>query len=277
MKPEKSFFPKFNDSIWLMIRLAVVTFMLSIPVAAVYLILQAIFKFDEPAYRSILILINYALPFIIVIQLGIKRIRLWSMKEFHLSFSRMPLGSFLLIILTGLALMVVLNPIESLIPMPEIFIESYLSMMQMDAVSFLTVVIAAPLLEEILFRGIILEGFLHNYSPRKAILLSALIFALVHLNPLQMIGAFFIGIFLGWVYWRTRTLLPVIGLHFLNNLISFLYLMQAEEDVFSEGYPMENPAMYWIIIGLAALTGGLGVRILNQRMKKIPAEVNEAE
>lgn len=55
------------------------------------------------------------------------------------------MGSFLLIILTNLALMVVLIPIGSLIPMPEIFKESYLSMINTDAVSFLTVVIAAKL------------------------------------------------------------------------------------------------------------------------------------
>jgi membrane protease YdiL (CAAX protease family) len=50
-----------------------------------------------------------------------------------------------------------------------------------DAVFIL--VIMAPLTEETLCRGLILNGFLKNYSRRKAMIVSALLFALLHLNP----------------------------------------------------------------------------------------------
>ncbi|MBU4011625.1 MAG: CPBP family intramembrane metalloprotease, partial [Proteobacteria bacterium] len=66
--------------------------------------------------------------------------------------------------------------------------------------SFIFVVITAPIIEEILFRGIILEGFLSRYSPRKAILISAFIFSIVHLNPLHFFDIILVGIILGYLY-----------------------------------------------------------------------------
>jgi hypothetical protein len=73
-----------------------------------------------------------------------------------------------------------------------------------------------------LFRGIILDGFLKNYKPTHAILASALLFALLHGNLAQGIGAFMSGILLGWVYWKTKSIMPCIVLHLLNNSVAFI-------------------------------------------------------
>ena len=94
-------------------------------------------------------------------------------------------------------------------------------MIQPNISSFLTILIAAPLLEEVFFRGILLEGFLKNYSPAKAITWSALIFGMVHLNPWQAIGATVDGLLIGWLYWRTNSLIPGLIIHMFNNLIGF--------------------------------------------------------
>lgn len=55
---------------------------------------------------------------------------------------------------------------------------------------FFVVVIIGPLLEEILYRGIILESFLKRYSPIQSIVFSSLLFALMHLNLYQSINVF---------------------------------------------------------------------------------------
>ena len=55
--------------------------------------------------------------------------------------------------------------------------------------SIALLVVAAPLTEEALFRGVILRGFLGRYAVRRAILASALLFAVFHLNPWQFVGA----------------------------------------------------------------------------------------
>lgn len=87
---------------------------------------------------------------------------------------------------------------------------------------FLGVVLIGPICEEIVFRGIILEGLLKNYSHQKAVVFSAVIFGLIHLIPIQVINAFFMGIVLGWIYLKTRSLWVCIALHVINNGLSVL-------------------------------------------------------
>lgn len=84
-------------------------------------------------------------------------------------------------------------------------------------------VLAAPLFEELIFRGVILEGFLKRYRPGFAILMSSVIFGIAHVHPLQFVNALLLGLVMGWLYWKTRSLPLTIMLHFVNNLgASFL-------------------------------------------------------
>ena len=84
--------------------------------------------------------------------------------------------------------------------------------------------ITAPIFEELLFRGIILNGLLNKYknSSKKAIIYSAMIFGLVHLNIPQGINAFIGGIILGFIYCYTKSMKLSIFAHFINNLITFV-------------------------------------------------------
>lgn len=78
-------------------------------------------------------------------------------------------------------------------------------------------ILIAPIAEEIIYRGIVLKGLLTRYSPQKAILISALIFGLIHGHPLQIWGAFIVGVILGWVYYHTKSIGTTILLHSLIN------------------------------------------------------------
>jgi hypothetical protein len=89
-------------------------------------------------------------------------------------------------------------------------------------VTFLAVVVRAPLTEEFLFRGVILQGFLRNYSRRKAITVSAFLFALFHLNPWQFPVTFLLGVVLGWWLAVSGSLLPCIFGHALANSLPLL-------------------------------------------------------
>lgn len=84
--------------------------------------------------------------------------------------------------------------------------------------------ITAPIFEELLFRGIILNGLLNKYknSSKKAIIYSAMVFGLVHLNIPQGINAFIGGIILGSIYYYTKSMKLSIFAHFINNLITFV-------------------------------------------------------
>lgn len=131
---------------------------------------------------------------------------------------------FALIALAMLSLTTLIEPLTSLIPMPErikeVFRMAFVNTKLGDAI--LGTCILAPLCEELLCRGLMMRGMMRQMSPWKAILWSAFIFAFIHLNPWQAIPAFIIGVFFGWIYWKTRCLWATVFLHCLNNSFSTL-------------------------------------------------------
>lgn len=85
--------------------------------------------------------------------------------------------------------------------------------------SILLSCIYAPFIEEMMYRGIILNGLLKKYSTTIAIIISSLIFGLMHFSFLQSINAFFIGIIIGYIFIKTKSLYLCIFIHFFNNFI----------------------------------------------------------
>ena len=83
--------------------------------------------------------------------------------------------------------------------------------------SFLLVAIFAPIFEEWLCRGMVLRGLLTKMKPAWAIVVSALFFALIHMNPWQALNAFIIGVVMGYVYYKTGSLWLTMLIHFVNN------------------------------------------------------------
>ena len=83
--------------------------------------------------------------------------------------------------------------------------------------SFLVVAIFAPVFEEWLCRGMVLRGLLTKMKPVWAIVISALFFAVIHANPWQALNAFLIGLMMGYVYYKTGSLILTMIIHFVNN------------------------------------------------------------
>lgn len=98
---------------------------------------------------------------------------------------------------------------------------------------YLTLGILAPLAEEVVFRGAILRSLLGTrHSPFAAIAISALLFAVAHLNPAQFPHAFVIGLLLGWMYWRTGSILPGMAYHWANNSAAYvIYNIYPNPDI----------------------------------------------
>lgn len=85
---------------------------------------------------------------------------------------------------------------------------------------FITIAVAPPIVEELLFRGMILQS-LRRFGDGFAIVASAMLFGLFHGNFVQMVFAFIAGLVMALVDVRTNSLLPSIFIHFCNNSISF--------------------------------------------------------
>jgi membrane protease YdiL (CAAX protease family) len=100
---------------------------------------------------------------------------------------------------------------------------------------YIVVGILVPVAEEMVFRGAILRKLLELFHSRMywwAIVLSALLFGVVHGNMAQGLHAFLLGLLLGWMYWRTNSIVPGIVLHWINNTVAFVLsnLIPGAED-----------------------------------------------
>ncbi|WOC39943.1 type II CAAX endopeptidase family protein [Polaribacter sp. HL-MS24] len=221
IEKKETYFPNVGQS-WGIVGIAILSMLLFSPVN---LILNNVLG------KEISFLVYYLLamgvPFGIAHLIRKKRI---GINKYNFSLSSMKIMALVSIsiiaIQTGIT-----QPIVNSLPMPEFMQKIFLEFANQKGVfSFLAIVIAAPIIEELIFRGIILNGLLQKYSPVKSIILSSVLFGIVHLNPWQFVSATIIGIFSGWVYYRTKKLSLSILIHLVNNLIAFLgmYFMDAE-------------------------------------------------
>lgn len=116
----------------------------------------------------------------------------------------------------------------------------------------LAVSIGPGVSEELAFRGLILAGFRSRYSSATAVTLSALLFALMHIDPLHVLLTFPAGLWLGWLVVRTGSLYPAVVAHAFNNLWSTV------EAAYQQAEPGVTPmdvvmGLYpWPVVLLAA-------------------------
>jgi membrane protease YdiL (CAAX protease family) len=97
--------------------------------------------------------------------------------------------------------------------------------------TLLVAVFVAPFCEEIFFRGFVFAGLLHRMPVGWAIVLSALLFAIAHLDPGSFAVLFIIGLALAVLRWRTGSLWPGIVLHAINNGIGALAIILVMQGV----------------------------------------------
>jgi len=142
------------------------------------------------------------------------------------------------IIAAGAALLLgIVAPITSLIPMPEsIKIEAIKAASQTGVLTFIYMVIAAPILEELIFRGIILDGLLKKYSPIMSILISSVLFGIVHLSPWSFVTGLIMGIFMGWVYYKSKSILATVIIHASANFSGYLLRFFIDSSTIDKSY-----------------------------------------
>ncbi len=177
-------------------------------------------------FKTFGMLLSYVFPMILTIWATRKTFG----REGFPSFSFQHKNLFPFIVIGAFAFLVVGESTVLLLPEPSgifktIFDELNEAMKAIfnDKISgYLMIAVAAPILEEWLFRGIILKALLKKYSPWKAILISAVVFGVFHLNPWQFLYATVLGIYLGYIYWKTGSLFYPILIHWLLNSTAFI-------------------------------------------------------
>lgn len=168
-------------------------------------------------------------------------------------------------VLTALGLALLMNEVDNMIVEVLRLIpgfetdNSMMHILTADAAgAFLLLLIVAPWGEEFLFRGLVLRGLLRHHRPVTAVLLTALLFSLMHANLRQFFLAFVLGAVMGWWTVRTRSIAPAIIGHTVFNSVA--YAASQFPHLFENfGFGSEKPGAHqawWLTAGgtvLAAL------------------------
>ncbi|KUG07389.1 hypothetical protein ASU33_13620 [Solirubrum puertoriconensis] len=143
-----------------------------------------------------------------------------------------------------------------------------LKLMAQPALGFVVLCVLAPVFEEWLFRGILLPGLMRNYGPTKAILQTSLLFGIIHLNPAQSLSAALLGVFLGWLYYRTGSLRACILVHAVNNFVAWvgLFMIRTDKDAIAQMTKYEAPS--WPLAA-AALVGAVVLVLIIRYLQRL--------
>ena len=179
-------------------------------------------------------------------------------RKLNFNFSPTNVGTYLLIFPMMLGMMFIAEFITSQIPITGPFFGEYyeffsrlMEQMTKDKATMIVLaVIMAPIFEEIVFRGIIQKGLINKgMNPATAIIISSVVFGLVHGNPWQFVGAVLLGCVLGFVYHKTKSLLLPILLHAFNNLCSSILIFYGDSESFADVFRLSE----WIVLGIGII------------------------
>jgi len=232
------------------------------------IVLRLIDDFLFDINNSLVTLLLYSLPIIITTYRYAIKKKISNSDNYTIKINKISNWIYLQIILLSILLIIIIDPITVLIPVPECFRNLMIKTVSKDIYSFITIVLIAPIFEELIFRGIILDGFLKIYSPKKSIIWSSILFAFIHLNPWQAIGAFLIGLFIGWIYYRTQSIIPCILIHFTNNLMAFLIFVLSSNNVLTFSDLVDNKIIFITLIISFSTMFYFGLSLFNKRLNK---------
>ncbi len=131
------------------------------------------------------------------------------------------------------------------IPVPDFINEAFEKLFASPIILILSVTVIAPIYEEILFRGILLKGMAKKINPTIALVASALLFAIMHMNIPQGINAFLLGLVIGFIYLRTGSIYLSIFAHFINNLLAIS--LSSLFTLIEGKYAIEMHGMFFIV------------------------------
>lgn len=119
----------------------------------------------------------------------------------------------------------------------ELFFKNVLYIEQNNMIiTLISTGIIGPIIEELMFRGIIYNELKLKVSPMKAILLTTLFFAIIHFNILQIIYTFAVGFLFIFFYEKYKDIKAAIILHMTLNITTTLFLTLLTKNIFILNY-----------------------------------------
>lgn len=143
---------------------------------------------------------------------------------------------------------------------------------QRIALSLLAALVA-PICEEAAFRGQMLTLWRARLRPWPAIVVTAFLFALLHLDPVRFVAVFLLGVLFGWLAWRAGSLWPAIFAHAANNATAALLVGSVGEAAAGRSLPEPRDAVMALGTGLLLVTPLL---LAYARVTAVPPPISEA-
>jgi membrane protease YdiL (CAAX protease family) len=123
-------------------------------------------------------------------------------------------------------------------------------------VIFISMAVLPAVCEEAFFRGFLFSEFDGGHHPWLSVILSALLFGLFHLNPINFLPATLAGLLFGFLRARTGSLLPPMAAHFLINGWSILVVNTSLRNSIHWGIQVEPvPLSFLLGSGILILLG----------------------
>jgi hypothetical protein len=174
----------------------------------------------------------------------------------------------LLTVPVSMSLIVLIDEVDRLVqkvlPLPEEYAREVAKTMQINnALDFFliifSVVVLAALIEEALFRGFLQQSIEKHIDVTKGVIYSSVAWALIHGSHYMLVQIFLFGFFLGWMAWRSNSIIPGIIAHALNNAVAVFF--------YNFAFDSENPIPFyewnghvspiWLLASIAGLYYGI--------------------
>ena len=254
-------------TVWQALILLVLLLILQLGVTVVVSVYQSLQSIPIQDLTTVLAIVNIS-TFGAVVVLG----SAWSRVSVRQLFCLRGFSPILILpmVVMMLGLIIVVseldNVLQRFLPIPDWLIEMLgeLGLGEGFALgTFIVLVVVAPITEEPLFRGILLHGFTRNYGAWWAVIVTAFLFGAIHMNPWQFVGAFFLGLAFGWWTLETRSILPAILGHAMNNgmVVITADVLDVEIQGFNaweEGMQVHQP-WWFTLLGVFLLVVGAGI------------------
>lgn len=268
-------FDMFRAFLYLFVFIAI-QFGVQMLAVAVYSVVTRQLPTALPAWLYVVILVVYSLVTIVVFL---------SARWFRASRSYVRSGPWLVLVWSAIAALGAIVPsmcLQDLLPewtgwakeMVDETEQQLSDLMLLGPAGYIVIALLPPVVEEMVFRGCVLHSLLKWRPQRRWLMIgvSALVFALIHLNPAQMPHAFLIGLLLGWMYARTGSIVPGVVYHWVNNSAAYVmfHVFQNPEHASDLFGPGMSTLLLAFAFGLCILLPALYQ--LNLHMKPAPEQ-----
>lgn len=145
-------------------------------------------------------------------------------------FRRVDIKTLLFAVACSVPAIILTNMLVDLLHLPDLNSDMF-DKMKTSVLCLFALVIVGPVCEELVFRAGIMEQLIKKgMNPAVAIVTSAVVFGIVHVNPAQVLGAFLFGLLFGWIFYVSGNILTSIVAHIFNNGLAMALMFFSQND-----------------------------------------------